>query len=462
MDLCKDAARCLRTLSSERNFGIRRCADGTRRHLYGTKTPTKKSATPAESRNPSCYNGKNGADEPIRTVDLLITSELLYQLSYVGLARRRSRAVGESSSHFAEGASAVVFGLAGCRCPLGRVRGRDNPVDPMGALRTRDRVPAMSATTRIATDQRRIWVDGKLVPWADASVHILSHSIQRGALVFDYMSVRETARGAAVFRMGEHLERFANSCELVGLPLVRNADELGAAIRETVRANPGARSVKISAYFASLEVDVVPVDTRVTVAIAAYDPKADLIDHLPTKPPPPPRVLKIWIEKERRNRRPDIVPPQAKVSANYVSSMIAKWRARDAGYDEILLVDAEGNLAEGPTTNVFLVDADGVLRTPPEERVLLGVTRLSILELARDEGLAVEEVAIRPEELFTASEVFVTGTTAGVWPVGSVDGERVGTGELGPVSARLRERFVAATRGDDPAFASWLTYVDEQ
>jgi len=303
---------------------------------------------------------------------------------------------------------------------------------------------------------RRIWLDGALVPWESATVHVLSHSLQRGSLVFDYMSVHETSRGAAVFRLPEHVERFLHSAELVGLPLALGAPQIEAAILETVRANPGAKAVKVSAYLPSIEVDVVPLDPHVAVAIAAYDPQEDINAGKPN-PPHRPEFLKLWIEKRVKNRREDIVPPQAKVSANYTSPMQAKWNARRAGYDEILLVDEDGCVAEGPTTNVFMVDAAGVLATPPEKRVLLGVTRRSILDLARHDGLAVEERPIAPDELIGAAEVFLTGTTAGVWPVESIDGEKVGKGVPGPVSARLRERFRTVARGDDPDFAHWLT-----
>ena len=306
---------------------------------------------------------------------------------------------------------------------------------------------------------RQIWLDGELVPWDGATVHVLSHSLQRGSLIFDYMSVHETDAGPAVFRLAEHVDRLLHSAELVGLPLTLGADEIAAAICATVRANPGAKAVKVSAYLPSLEVDVVPLDPRVSVAIAAYDPQADINAGKPN-PPHRPEFLKIWIEKTVKNRREDIVPPQAKVSANYTSPMQAKWNARRAGYDEILLVDEDGCVAEGPTTNVFMVDANGALATPPEARVLLGVTRRTILELARADGLVVEERSIRPEELAAAAEVFLTGTTAGVWPVESIDGEKVGEGTPGPVSSRLRERFRAVTRGDDPAFTHWLTPVN--
>ena len=307
---------------------------------------------------------------------------------------------------------------------------------------------------------RRIWVDGELVPWQAATVHVLSHSLQRGSLVFDYMSVHDTPRGAAVFRLGEHVERFLRSVELVGLPLALRGAEIEDAVVATVRANPGCRAVKTSAYLAAVEVDVVPMDPHVTVAIAAYDPFADIIERSPGQLHASP-TLSIWIEKEKHNRRKDILPPQAKVAANYTSPMAAKWAARKAGYDEILLVDEDGFIAEGPTTNVFIVDAEGGLRTPPEDTVLLGVTRRSIIEIAKHDGIPVRETTLRPEELMGAAEVFLTGTTAGVWPVWAVDGRKIGNGESGPVSLRLRGRLDEITSGSDPAFAHWLAFVDE-
>ena len=292
-------------------------------------------------------------------------------------------------------------------------------------------------------------------------MHVLSHALQRGSLVFDYMSVHDTSRGACIFRLREHVDRFFLSCQMMGLPVERSAEELREAIRETVRANSGARAVKMSAYFASVEIDVVPVDTHVTVAIAAYDPRTDIADRLPRPSPPKPQQLKLWIEKERANRRDDIVPPQVKVSANYASPMTAKVRARAQGYDEIVLVDEDGHLAEGPTTNLFIVDAEGGLLTPPSEKVLHGVTRSAIMELAKAEGIPVREAQLVPEALLNASEAFLTGTTAGVWPIESVDGRELNRVCPGPVSSALRDRFRRVTRGEDPEFAHWLTPVED-
>jgi branched-chain amino acid aminotransferase len=308
---------------------------------------------------------------------------------------------------------------------------------------------------------RLVWLDGSLRPWADLTVHVLSHSLQRGSLVFDYMSVHETPLGACVFRLNEHVDRFLRSCEMMGLPVDQSARVLREAIRETVRVNPGASAVKISGYFASVEIDVVPVDMHVTVAIAAYDPKIDIADRLSRSSVRKPRYLKLWIEKVRANRRDDILPPQVKVSANYASPMTAKMRACAEGYDEIVLVDEDGHLAEGPTTNLFLVDAEGDLITPPREKVLHGVTRSAIIELAKAEGISIREAQIKPEALLNASEAFLTGTTAGVWPIESVDGGRLGDVCPGPISTKLRDRFQRASSGEDPEFKDWLTPVED-
>jgi branched-chain amino acid aminotransferase len=313
----------------------------------------------------------------------------------------------------------------------------------------------------VADVDRQIWLDGVFVPWGEATIHVLSHSHQRGSLIFDYMSVVETPRGTAVFRLRDHAERLLTSAQLMGLPLAQSADALCDAILETVRRNPGATAVKISAYLPSIEVDVVPLDDRVAVAIAAYDPLRDVIERKANAAPAP-AALRVWIEKDVRNRRKDIIPPQAKVAANYAAPMMAKWRARRAGYDEILLVDEEGFVAEAPTSNVFLVDRAGTLITPPEDAVLLGVTRRSLLEIARHDGIAVCEKRVRPQDLFAAAEVFIAGTSAKVLPVASIDDKPINNGGGGPVSRRLAERFDAIRGGRDAEFAHWLSFASER
>jgi branched-chain amino acid aminotransferase len=312
----------------------------------------------------------------------------------------------------------------------------------------------------IAKIDRTLWIDGAFVPWGEATTHVLSHSHQRGSLIFDFLRVVAPDRGPALFRLREHVERLQRSAELMGLPLQQDADTLCAATLATVARNPGATDVKISAYLPSIEVDVVPLDDHVSVAIAAYDPVADITAHKAVPPRPRPETLRLWVEKDLRTRRKDILTPQAKVAANYASPMLAKWRARDAGYDEVLLTDAAGCVAEGPTTNVFLVDAAGALVTPPAEGVLHGVTRRSILEVAAHDGLQVREARMRPEDLSAAAEVFLCGTSAFVCPVATVDDKPIGAEAPGPVTRRLRERLEQICAGRDPAFERWLTYVE--
>ena len=309
---------------------------------------------------------------------------------------------------------------------------------------------------------RQIWLNGEFVAWQDATVHVLSHSLQRGSLVFDYTGVHQTARGPGIFRLDVHVERLLRSCQLMGLPLAYGQAEIEAAIIATVRANPGARAVKASAYYASVEVDVVPLDQRVSLAIAAYDPHTDILSHLPGQPRTRANTVRLWLEKKTHQRREDIVSPQAKVSANYASGMMAKSRALKAGFDEVLFVNEDDQLAEGPTTNLFVVDATGRLRTPPEQRVLKGVTRLSVIELAKADGLPVDESDIAPHELTTAREVFLTGTTAGVLPAESVDGRQVGEMCPGPVATRLGDRLRLALGGEAAGFEHWLTYIQPQ
>jgi branched-chain amino acid aminotransferase len=278
---------------------------------------------------------------------------------------------------------------------------------------------------------------------------VLSHSLQRGSLIFDYMSDHETSRGPAVFRLAEHVGRLLHSAELVGLPLTLGAAEIEAAILATVRANPGAKAVKVSAYLPSIEVDVVPLD-----------PKADVIERSAGRPLAWRGAVRLWVEKLRRNRRDDILAPQAKVAANYTSPMAAKWAARSKGYDEIVLVDEDGFVAETPTANLFWVERSGALRTPPVDRVLLGVTRQSVLEIAKHDGIDAAEARIRPVALAQQAEIFLTGTTAGVLPVESIDGAPVGDGRPGPLAQRLGARLREVQSGKDPAFAHWLTPAD--
>ena len=305
---------------------------------------------------------------------------------------------------------------------------------------------------------RAIWRDGEFIAWNDATVHVLSQSLQRGSLAFDYLSVHATPRGIAVFRLRDHIERLAITCDIVGLPLDYAVDELVDACAETVRLNPGAKSLKISALIPSVEAELVPQDPRVSVFIAAYDGDRDIIDRN-TGQPHRRTELSLKIERDKRSRRDDIIPPHAKVAANYTAAMTAKWRARQEGFDDIVLLDENGCVTEAPTANLFVVDTSGGLATPPASKVLLGITRASIIALASTIGSECEERDVSVDELKRASEVFLTGTSEGVWPALWIDGEFVGDGNVGPITTRLRETYRAVVKGEEPAFDHWLHFV---
>jgi len=306
--------------------------------------------------------------------------------------------------------------------------------------------------------QRKIWMNGDYVDWEDAQVHILSHSHQRGSLIFGFIPIFDNDGIISLFRLSDHVDRLFTSCETAGIPLDYSPKDIQLAIKETVRKNPGSKFVKISVYIASIEIDVVPQDPFSTVAIAAYDPKEDIASKN-TQPFHSSKELSVWLEKEKHQRRHDIIPPQVKIAGNYTSSMMAKWQARKNGYDEIILTDEEGYITEAPTSNVFIVNKDGCLLTAPEDDVLYGITRKSILEIASNEGIGVRVERIPIHELENAKEVFLTSSSHLLAPVIKVDGAMVGNGKIGNLTVKLKDRFLRITNSKDTIFTNWLDVI---
>ena len=306
--------------------------------------------------------------------------------------------------------------------------------------------------------QRKIWINGNYINWEDAQVHILSHSHQRGSLIFGFIPIFDNEGVVSIFRLNDHIDRLFTSCISAGIPLDYSFEEIYFAIKDTVRKNPGSKFVKISVYISSIEVDVVPQDPFSTVAIAAYDPQEDIISKN-TQPFHSSKELSVWLEKEKHQRRSDIIPPQIKIAGNYTSSMMAKWQARKNGYDEIILTDENGFITEAPTSNVFLVNNDGDLLTAPEKDVLYGITRKSILDIAKNEGIKIKVERIPLLELENAKEVFITSSSHLVCPVIKIDNKFVGHGVIGDLTARLKKRFLDITQSKDEVFNYWLEQI---
>ena len=306
--------------------------------------------------------------------------------------------------------------------------------------------------------QRKIWINGNYINWEDAQVHILSHSHQRGSLIFGFIPIFDNEKVVSLFRLNDHIDRLFNSCISAGISLDYSSEEIHLAIKDTVRKNPGSKFVKISVYISSIEVDVVPQDPFSSVAIAAYDPQEDIISKN-TQPFHSSKKLSVWLEKEKHQRRSDIIPPQIKIAGNYTSSMMAKWQARKDGYDEIILTDEDGFITEAPTSNVFLVNNDGALITAPEKEVLYGITRKSILDIADDEGIKTIVERIPLSELENAKEVFITSSSHLVCPVIKIDNVLVGDGDIGDLTSKLKNRFLKISQGNDKFSQDWLENI---
>ncbi len=301
---------------------------------------------------------------------------------------------------------------------------------------------------------KKIWLDGQLVDWNAAQVHVLTHGLHYGYAVFEGIRCHRTSHGSAIFRLDEHLDRFVNSAKVYRMALPFGAPALKEACIDLVRANetPEAylRPIAFSGYG---EMGLDPTQSTVQVAVAMWEWGAYLgaagVQHGVRA------TVSSWVRMDSRS-----LPPQAKCSANYANSALAKMEAVSGGYDEAILLNAAGMVAEGPGENIFRVKK-GVVSTPPASSgILRGVTRDSVIRFVADEHLVFQRTDFTREELFSADELFYTGTAAGITPIREVDGRPIGNGDY-PITRRLQERYEDAIHGRSERYSSWLTYVDE-
>lgn len=298
-----------------------------------------------------------------------------------------------------------------------------------------------------------VWFNGRLVPWEQAQIHVLSHALHYASSVFEGIRAYATARGPAVLGLEEHVDRLFHSCRIVHLPIPYTRTEIRAAILETVRASGhDACYIRPLVYRGYGALGVGADDCPVEVAIAAFPwKKANERDLLE-------KGLSVGVSSWRR-MAPNTLPAMAKVSGNYVNSALVIHEAKRHGYDEGLVLDVEGYVSEGSGQNVFLVHEDKLLTPPIGASILPGITRAFVLQLAHDLGIEAVEARIPREMLYLCAEMFFTGTVAEVTPIRSVDGETVGLGARGPVTERLQSAFFAIARGQAPDRRNWLTHV---
>jgi len=301
-------------------------------------------------------------------------------------------------------------------------------------------------------ESKYIWMDGKLVDWADAKVHILTHTLHYGTGAFEGIRCYKTKSGSAVFRLQEHVKRLFDSCHILQMEMPFTRDEISRAILKTIKANKLKECyIRPLVYLGYGTMGLYPKENPVSVSIATWPWGAYLGDDGIKK------GIRVKVSSFTR-LHVNVTMTKSKTCGDYVNSTLAKREAIACGYDEALILDTSGYVAEGTGQNIFIV-RDGILMTPPLPSVLEGITRRSIMEIAKKEKIEVKETNFTRDEIYIADEAFFTGTAAEVTPIREADGRSIGNGSPGPVTKKLQKLFFKIVKGEERAYKSWLTYV---
>jgi branched-chain amino acid aminotransferase len=301
------------------------------------------------------------------------------------------------------------------------------------------------------TPTETIWFNGQLVPWGEAKVHVLAHALQYGTGVFEGMRSYETADGPAIFRLDAHLERFFKSAQLYDLTIPYTQDRLAEASLEVVRANHlEASYLRPIAFFDAATLSVWTKECPVTVAIAAL-PTGKYLANADAG-------VRVTVSPVRKFDN-SAIPAWAKACGQYINSARAVNDAQRRGFDEALLLNSQGLVAEGSGENLFLVKDGAIVTNDKDASILMGVTRASILEIARDLGIDARIAPMSVEDVLGADELFFTGTAVEVTAIREVDGHMLSGGKPGPVTRRLQQTFNEAVRGERPEYRKWLSFV---
>jgi len=300
---------------------------------------------------------------------------------------------------------------------------------------------------------KKVWMNGRLVPFKNANVHVLTHALHYSTAVFEGIRCYDTPKDSAIFRLQEHIDRLFNSAKLYSMKMKYSKKQISNAIIKTVKAS-GLKECYIRpiAYCSVGAVGLTPPLDNVDVAIACWEwklgeSKAGKFSGAKCK-------ISNWIRIDSRSQ-----PMESKAAANYSNAALARVDALKSGYDEAIMLNYEGKIAEGSAENIFIVK-DAQIKTPPlESGVLAGITRDSIIQIIKENGGYVVEIDLEKKDLFSAEEVFMTGTAAEVKSVTQIDKKRIGNGKPGNITQALQKSFKDVSMGNDHRFLSWLTYV---
>ncbi len=301
-----------------------------------------------------------------------------------------------------------------------------------------------------ATDH--IWMDGEFIPWDEAKVHVLTHSLHYGLGVFEGIRCYETTKGPGIFRLDEHVRRLFDSAKIVGLEISHSKESISEAIQETVLRNElNACYIRPLIWLGYGSMGVNPAGAPVHSMVAVWKWGAYLGEEGIEK------GIRVKISSYT-SHHPNSYMTKAKTTGNYVVSQLSKMEAVRAGYDEALMLDPEGFVTQGSGENLFLV-RDGVLRTPPLQGVLAGITRETVLRIAEELGIPIEISSFARDEIYIADEAFFTGTAAEVTPTREVDGSVVGSGKPGEITKKIQSSFFSIVNAEDEKRHSWLTFL---
>jgi branched-chain amino acid aminotransferase len=297
-----------------------------------------------------------------------------------------------------------------------------------------------------------IWYDGNLVPWRDATTHVLTHSLHYGLSVFEGVRAYKTGAGPAIFRLREHTERLFNSAHIFMMRIPFTPEQLMEAQRQVVRANKlEACYLRPIAFYGSEKMGVSPNGASVHVAIAAWPWGAYLGEEGLLK------GIRVKTSSYARHHV-NVSMVRSKTAGHYVNSVLANLEATRDGYDEALLLDTQGFVAEGAGENLFIVRG-GQLFEPQLASGLAGITRRTVIELARDLGWSVQSTPMTRDDVYLAEEAFFSGTAAEITPIRELDGRTIGAGRRGPVTEKIQTAFFDAVNGRAPKYREWLTPI---
>lgn len=295
-----------------------------------------------------------------------------------------------------------------------------------------------------------IWKDGEIIPWADATVHVSAHGLHYGSGVFEGIRCYETENGPSVFRLIEHMERFKASAEAYSFTLPFSTEELVAATCELIAANDlGSCYIRPICYMGSGTLGVHPGKCPTEVAIMAWPWGAYLGSEGLEK------GIRVTVSPWRKFHS-SMMPTTAKACGQYLNSILAVQDAFARGFDEAILLDKDGRLAEGSGENLFVIKDGKVATNKADDSILMGITRDAVLEIAEAIGIEVESRTLELDELFSCDEAFFTGTAAEVTPIREVDEITIGEGKRGPVTEKIQAAFFEAVNGRDKRFTKWL------